>query len=59
MPAFTFRMEVVSRITEWLSQAINNGNKLPFAANPEIMEALLGEDYVLRGAGLDNPAIVC
>ena len=52
-----FRLEVVSRITEWLSQAINNGT-LPFADNPEIMEALLGEDYVLRGAGQGNPAIV-
>jgi len=51
-----FRLEVVSRITEWLSQAINNGT-LPFADNPEIMEALLGQDYVLRGAGQANPEI--
>ena len=54
--SISFRLEVVSRITEWLSQAIDNGT-LPFADNPEIMEALLGQDYVLRGAGLDNPGI--
>jgi filamentous hemagglutinin family protein len=53
---FRFRLEVASRITEWLSQAINGG-KLPYATNTEAMEALLGDDYVLRGAGQDNPAI--
>ena len=52
-----YRIEVSSRRTEWLFQAIANGT-LPFAANPEAVEALLGEgNYVLRGAGQDNPAI--
>ena len=51
-----FRLEVASRITEWLFQAVGGG-KLPFAANPAFVEAILGNDYVLRGAGLDNPAI--
>jgi filamentous hemagglutinin family protein len=51
-----FRLEVSSRITEWLFQAVD-GDKLPFAANPAFVEAILGNDYVLRGAGLDNPAI--
>ncbi|MHC4291034.1 MAG: filamentous hemagglutinin N-terminal domain-containing protein [Planctomycetota bacterium] len=53
---FRFRLEVVTRITEWLSQAVK-GNKLPYAGNPEAVEAVTGEDYVLRGAGLDNPQI--
>ncbi|MHC4551570.1 MAG: hypothetical protein ACYSUT_02215 [Planctomycetota bacterium] len=51
-----YRLEVISRITEWLSEAIAF-NRLPFADNPEIMEELLGEEYVLRGAGQDNDAI--
>jgi len=51
-----FRMEVCSRITEWLSQAIAN-IRLPYAANPQFMEDLLGDDYLLRGAGLGNPGI--
>jgi len=50
------RLEVVSRITEWLYQASNNGT-LPYPYNPEIVEAFIGGDYVLRGAGLDNPDI--
>jgi hypothetical protein len=45
-----FRMEVASRRTEWLNQAIANGT-LPFASEPQVMEELLGADYVLRGAG--------
>jgi filamentous hemagglutinin family protein len=53
---FRFRLEVVSRITEWLSQAVSGG-KLPYAGNPEAVEAVTGQDYVLRGAGLDNPQI--
>lgn len=52
-----YRIEVSSRRTEWLFQAIDNGT-LPFAANPEAVEAFLGEgNYVLRGAGQDNPEI--
>jgi len=57
-----FRMEVCTRITEWLSQAIAN-NRLPFADDTGIMEELLGmeewpgDDYVLRGAGFGNPVI--
>jgi hypothetical protein len=52
-----FRMEVCSRVTEWLNQAIAN-NRLPYAADPAFMEGLLwGMDYVLRGAGLGNAAI--
>ena len=48
-----YRLEVVSRITQWLSEAITNGT-LPFADNPALMEALLGNDYVLRGAGAED-----
>ena len=51
-----FRMEVASRVTEWLNQAIANG-RLPFADDTAVMEELLGSDYVLRGAGLGNPGI--
>ena len=51
-----FRLEVDSRITEWLYQAIQNGT-LPYANDPEAIEEVLGQDYVLRGAGLDNPQI--
>jgi filamentous hemagglutinin family protein len=50
------RLEVVSRITEWLYQASNNGT-LPYPYNPEIVEALIGGDYILRGAGLGNLGI--
>ena len=50
------RLEVCSRITEWPQEAIDN-DRLPFATNPELMSILLGDEYVLRGAGLDNPAI--
>lgn len=45
-----YRLEVASRTTEWLHQAIENGT-LPYAANPEYIEGILGNDYVLRGAG--------
>jgi hypothetical protein len=53
------RMEVSSRITEWLFQAVSNG-RLPFAGNPAAIAAFedfIGGEYVLRGAGLGNPAI--
>ena len=49
-----FRMEVASRRTEWLNQAIAWGT-LEFANDPEFMKWLLGgQDYVLRGAGGSN-----
>ena len=51
------RLEVVSRITEWLYQAIG---RLPFADNPTAIadfEDVIGGDYVLRGAGLENVGI--
>ncbi len=51
------RLEVVSRTTEWLNQAIG---RLPYAGQPsEIaeLEDLIGGEYVLRGAGLDNSGI--
>ncbi|NLW83123.1 MAG: filamentous hemagglutinin N-terminal domain-containing protein [Phycisphaerae bacterium] len=52
-----FRLEVASRQCEWLEDAINGG-KLPFADNPEAIEAVLGEgNYVLRGAGQNNSSI--
>jgi filamentous hemagglutinin family protein len=47
------RLEVCSRRTEWLEQAIAWGT-LPFADEPEFMEWVLGADYVLRGAGGSN-----
>jgi hypothetical protein len=53
------RMEVCSRITEWLWQASFYGT-LPFAGNPAdiaAFEAFIGGDYILRGAGLSNPGI--
>jgi hypothetical protein len=50
------RLEVVSRTTEWLFEALNNGT-LPYPYNPEIVEAFIGGDYILRGAGLNNPDI--
>jgi len=53
------RLEVVSRITEWLFQAINFG-RLPFVGDPAAIAAFedfIGGDYILRGAGLENPVI--
>ena len=50
------RLEVCSRITEWLFQASIYGT-LPHPYNPEIVEAFIGGDYILRGAGLGNPDI--
>lgn len=54
----TFSLEVCSRKTEWLKDAVANAT-LPYADNPEFMRTFLGDDYdyVLRGAGLDNPDI--
>ncbi len=51
-----FRLEVASRLCEWLPDAVN-GNKLPFASDPAFVEAILGNDYVLRGAGQNNSTI--
>ena len=51
-----FRLEVDSRITEWLFQAIQNGT-LPYANEPDAVEDVLEQDYVLRGAGLNNTEI--
>ena len=48
------RLEVVSRITEWLFEAYNNG-RLPYVYGGGPFP--LDYTYVLRGAGLDNPAI--
>ncbi len=51
------RLEVCSRITEWLFQA---SGRLPFAGNAAAMSNLWygnPDSYVLRGAGLGNPAI--
>ena len=51
------RLEVVSRITEWLYQAVG---RLPYAGNPAAIAAFqdfIGGDYILRGAGLDNLSI--
>jgi len=51
------RLEVVSRITEWLEQAIG---RLPLAGDSAAIagfENLIGGDYVLRGAGLENTTI--
>ena len=54
----TFSLQVCSRITEWLKDAVANAT-LPYAGNPVFISTFLGGgyDYVLRGAGLDNPAI--
>ena len=54
----TFSLQVSSRITEWLKDAVDNAT-LPYADDPEFMSTFLGGDYdyVLRGAGLDNPDI--
>jgi len=51
------RLEVVSRLTEWLFEADAFGT-LPYPYNPEIVEAFIGGEYVLRGAGLGNPDIL-
>ncbi|MHC4594867.1 MAG: autotransporter outer membrane beta-barrel domain-containing protein, partial [Planctomycetota bacterium] len=48
------RLEVCSRITEWLFQAYNNG-RLPYVYGGGPFPD--GYDYVLRGAGLGNPSI--
>jgi filamentous hemagglutinin family protein len=48
------RLEVVSRITEWLFQAVTMGT-LPYAGGGGPFPP--GYTYVLRGAGLGNPAI--
>jgi filamentous hemagglutinin family protein len=45
-----YRLEVASRITEWLHEAIDNGT-LPYAYDPAYVENILGNDYFLRGAG--------
>ncbi len=50
---------VVSRVTEWLYQAVTFG-RLPFAGDPAAIAAFedfIGGDYILRGAGLGNPVI--
>jgi hypothetical protein len=52
------RLEVASRITEWLYQAVG---RLPSAGDPAgiaAIEAFIGGDYILRGAGLGNPRII-
>jgi len=48
------RLEVASRITEWLFQAFDNG-RLPYVYGGGPFPP--GYDYVLRGAGLGNPGI--
>jgi len=50
------RLEVASRITEWLFQA---AGRLPYSGYPYYGGGPFPPDYkyVLRGAGLDNPAI--
>ncbi|HUW20040.1 MAG TPA: right-handed parallel beta-helix repeat-containing protein [Sedimentisphaerales bacterium] len=48
------RLEVASRITEWLFQAVLGGT-LPYAGGGGPFPT--GYNYVLRGAGLGNPAI--
>jgi filamentous hemagglutinin family protein len=48
-PYFLYRLEVCSRDTIWLSEAIAGG-MLPFADNPTLMQPLMGGGmYVLRG----------
>jgi len=55
------RLEVVSRVTEWLYQAASTGNgTLPYAGDAGAIAAFedfIGGDYILRGAGLGNPDI--
>jgi len=51
------RLEVVSRITQWQHDAVG---RLPYADDPsgmEELEALIGGEYVLRGAGLEDSGI--
>ncbi|MBN2183637.1 MAG: filamentous hemagglutinin N-terminal domain-containing protein [Sedimentisphaerales bacterium] len=51
------RLEVVSRITEWLADA---AGRLPYAGDQTEIDSLeeeIGGDYVLRGAGLENTEI--
>jgi hypothetical protein len=51
------RLEVSSRITEWLFQAAGPPARLPFAGDPiaiAVLEDFIGGDYILRGAGLGN-----
>ena len=51
------RLELVSRITEWLHDAVG---RLPYADDPsgiDQMEELICGEYVLRGAGLENSDI--
>ena len=51
------RLEVVSRITEWLEHATD---RLPYAGDSAAIaefEDLIDGDYVLRGAGLENTDI--
>ena len=51
------RLEVCSRITEWLEDAVG---RLPYAGNAEAMSMLWYGNpvsYILRGAGLENPDI--
>jgi hypothetical protein len=45
------RLEVASRITEWLDDAVG---RLPF---PEDLDLPENYNYVMRGAGLENPEI--
>jgi len=45
------RLEVVSRITEWLEDAVG---RLPFPGEFDLPD---GYNYVMRGAGLENPDI--
>ena len=52
------RLEAASRISEWLFQAVG---RLPYAGDPAgiaAIEAFIGGDYILRGAGLGNPGII-
>jgi len=52
------RMELVSRITEWLQDAVG---RLPFAGDAggeAAFEALMGGELIYRGAGLENGSII-
>jgi hypothetical protein len=57
-PSGTFSLEVSSRKTEWLKDAVDN-TTLSYADDPDFISTFLGVgyDYVPRGAGLDNLAI--
>ncbi len=57
------RLEVCSRITEWLEDAAVSPERLPYAldilnGNPLPLPFPPGYAYVLRGAGLENPDIL-